>query len=187
MYTVHTELRSGEQLVDQVTEPLGVRSFAVDASTGFSLNGKYLDLRGVNRHQDRLDMGWAITEREHDEDDGRNEGDTPGRNDKGLVSYDRKTKKDAFYWYKANWSTEPVVYITSRRYTPRPAASTTVKIYANTCSVELRVNGVSQGSITGQDHIFTWPDIVLAGGTNSIEAIGTAGTEAVTDSVTWMR
>jgi hypothetical protein len=38
--------------------------------------------------------------------DGRNEGETAGRNDKGLVSYDRRTKKDAFYWYKANWSSE---------------------------------------------------------------------------------
>jgi beta-galactosidase len=119
--------------------------------------------------------------------DGRNEGDTPGRNDKGLVSYDRKTRKDAFYWYKANWSTEPFVYITSRRYAVRPAAPTTVKIYANAPTVELRVNGVSQGSTTSLDHIFTWPGIVLAPGTNSIEAIGIAGTETVTDSVTWMR
>ena len=39
--------------------------------------------------------------------DGRNEGDTPGRNDKGLVTYDRATRKDAFYWYKANWSSQP--------------------------------------------------------------------------------
>ena len=42
-----------------------------------------------------------------------------GRNDKGLVTADRKTKKDAFYFYKANWSEEPVLYITSRRYTER--------------------------------------------------------------------
>ena len=43
----------------------------------------------------------------------------PGINDKGLVTYDRKTKKDAFFWYKANWATTPFVYITSRRWTPR--------------------------------------------------------------------
>jgi beta-galactosidase len=119
--------------------------------------------------------------------DSRNEGDTPGRNDKGLVSYDRKTRKDAFYWYKANWSAEPFVYITSRRYTARPATPTTVKIYANVSAVELRVNGVSQGSTTSADHIFTWPDIALADGPNSIEAIGTADTKTFTDSVTWTR
>ena len=44
--------------------------------------------------------------------DSRNEGDTPGRNDKGLVTYDRQTRKDAFFWYKANWTTTPFVYIT---------------------------------------------------------------------------
>jgi hypothetical protein len=63
--------------------------------------------------------------------------------------------------YKANWSTEPFVYITSRRYTTRPAAPATIKIYANLAAVELRVNGVSQGSWTSADHIFTWPNIVL--------------------------
>ena len=48
--------------------PLGFRFYAVDAAQGFSLNGQYLDLHGVNRHQDRLNMGWAITDTQHDED-----------------------------------------------------------------------------------------------------------------------
>ncbi len=61
----------------------------------------------------------------------RREGDTPGRNDKGLVTYDRKVRKDAFYFYKANWSDEPVVYITDRRFTERTEAATDVKIYSN--------------------------------------------------------
>jgi beta-galactosidase len=61
----------------------------------------------------------------------RHEGDLPGRNDKGLVSYDRKTKKDAFYFYKANWSDEPTLYITSRRFTERTNAVTDVKVYSN--------------------------------------------------------
>jgi beta-galactosidase len=68
VYRVHTELRSGMELLDLVSEPLGVRSFAVDASAGFFLNGKYLDLHGVNRHQDRQGLGWALSESEHDED-----------------------------------------------------------------------------------------------------------------------
>src|SRR5207249_211179 len=57
---------------------------------------------------------------------GRNEGDTPGRNDKGLVTYDRKTRKDAFYFYKANWTSDPFVYITSRRFTDRTTAATSI-------------------------------------------------------------
>ena len=51
--------------------------------------------------------------------DGRAEGDHAGRNDKGLVTYDRKTKKDAFYFYKAVWASEPTVHITSQRFAAR--------------------------------------------------------------------
>jgi beta-galactosidase len=119
--------------------------------------------------------------------DGRNEGETAGRNDKGLVSYDRRTKKDAFYWYKANWSSEPVVYVTSRRFTQRTAPTTTVKIYGNVESVELRVNGTSQGFRTAEDHIFSWPGVALDVGENDIEAIGARGEETWSDRVTWTR
>ena len=74
----------------------------------------------------------------------RHEGGVLGRNDKGLMSCDRKTKKDAFYFYKANWSDEPVLYITSRRFTERTIAVTDVKIYSNAKKVELFVNNISQ-------------------------------------------
>src|SRR5262249_5273974 len=68
VYTAYSEVRAGAQTTDWVAEPVGFRSFAVDPNQGFSLNGHYLDLHGVNRHQDRIDLGWAITNREHDED-----------------------------------------------------------------------------------------------------------------------
>ncbi len=76
----------------------------------------------------------------------RHEGGVPGRNDKGLVTYDRKTKKDAFYFYQANWSDEPMVYITSRRFTERTNAVTDVKIYSNAKEVE----SAGQWQFTGQ-------------------------------------
>src|SRR5439155_3899186 len=62
--------------------------------------------------------------------DGRNEGNAPGRNDKGLVTYDRQIRKDAFYWYKANWTTNAMVYITGHTFTNR-IASITAKAYSN--------------------------------------------------------
>jgi beta-galactosidase len=117
--------------------------------------------------------------------DSRAEGDTNGRNDKGLVTYDRKTKKDAFFWFKANWSLDPVVYVTSRRFTPRTTATVPVKVYSNLESVELFVNGSSQGSKTAADHRFLWSNVPLTQGANTIEARG-AGT-MVSDMVSWTR
>jgi beta-galactosidase len=119
--------------------------------------------------------------------DSRDEGDTAGRNDKGLVSYDRQTKKDAFFWYKSNWRVEPLVYVTSRRFTSRTTATVPVKVYSNLDSVELRVNGASAGTATGTDRVFLFEDVPLSAGANEIEAVGTRGAETASDSVSWVR
>jgi beta-galactosidase len=117
--------------------------------------------------------------------DGRNEGDTPGRNDKGLVTYDRQVRKDAFYWYKANWTTNPMVYITGHTFTNRLTNSVTAKVYANCDSVELFLNGASQGARTSTNRIFTWP-LTLVRGANAVQAIGTKGAINVNDSLVWI-
>jgi beta-galactosidase len=118
--------------------------------------------------------------------DGRNEGDTPGRNDKGMVTYDRLTRKDAFFWYKANWTSTPFVYITSRRWTNRTVATTTVKVYGTVDSVVLKLNGVQLGSArTSTNHIYSWSGVTLAHGANTVQAIGTVGSTTFTDTVTW--
>jgi len=118
--------------------------------------------------------------------DGRSEGDTHGRNDKGLVTYDRLTRKDAFYWYKANWTATPFVYLTSRRWTDRTAAVTTIKVYGSVDSVTLTLNGVALGPAkTSTNHIYSWPNVTLAAGTNTVVATGTRGGTTYTDSVTW--
>ena len=62
-------------------------------------------------------------------------------NHKGLVTFDRKTKKDSFYLYKAWWSSDPFVYIAGRRYVDRPERRTRVKVYSNCSEVTLYVNG----------------------------------------------
>jgi beta-galactosidase len=115
--------------------------------------------------------------------DGRREGDHMGRNDKGLVTYDRKTKKDAFYFYKANWSSESVIYITDRRYNPRPMADGPVKVYSNCDSVELKLNGDSLGTAQGDDCVFVWPKVTLTRGENELEAVGTRGGQTYTDTI----
>ena len=118
---------------------------------------------------------------------GRNEGDHPGRNDKGLCTYDRKTPKDAYYWYKANWTTTPFVYITDRRFVTRTTATTNIKVYANTSSVTLTVNGVSLGTKTSTNHIFLWSNVALRVGSNTVQAKSTQGGNTYTDAVTWNR
>ena len=73
--------------------------------------------------------------------DARDQGGEPGMNHKGLVTFDRKIKKDSFYLYKAYWSDEPFVHIAGSRYVDRPEQVTTVKVYTNQPKVSLYVNG----------------------------------------------
>src|SRR5450756_209895 len=116
---------------------------------------------------------------------GRNEGDSPGRNDKGLVTYDRKVRKDSFYYYKANWTTNPMVYITGHTFTNRLTNAIMAKVYANCDSVELFLNGASRGATTSTNCIFTWP-LMLQAGANTVQATGTKGGSNVTDSLIWI-
>ncbi len=115
----------------------------------------------------------------------RKEGDANGINDKGLVTADRKTRKDAFYFYKAKLSVEPFVYITSRRHIERTDPNTTVKIYSNCDSVELKVNGQSIGSKMGESRVFKWFDVRLKPGLNTIEAVATRDGKTYADKCEW--
>ena len=116
----------------------------------------------------------------------RHEGGMPGRNDKGLVTYDRQTKKDAFYFYKANWSDEPMVYITSRRFTERTNAVTDVKIYSNAKKVELLLNGKSKGKIgNGTNGVFIWKDVQLQSGENQVTARAERDGKSLSDNCVW--
>jgi len=87
--------------------------------------------------------------------DARNQGGEPGMNHKGLVTFDRKIKKDAFYLYKAWWSQEPFVYICGRRYVDRPGKTTKVTVYSNQPQVVLSVNGKEFARQSG-DKVFTF-------------------------------
>jgi beta-galactosidase len=116
---------------------------------------------------------------------GRNEGDRPGINDKGLVTADRKTLKDAYFFYKACWNPDPFVYLTDRRFNPRPAGPADLKVYSNCDAVELTLNGQSLGVKTSVDHIFVWPDTQLAQGNDDVQAVGTSNGKKYVDSATW--
>ena len=87
--------------------------------------------------------------------DARNQGGEPGMNHKGLVTFDRQTKKDSFYIYKAWWSKEPFVHICGRRYVDRPEKETTVKVYSNLPEVTLYADGEKIATQKG-DKVFTF-------------------------------
>jgi beta-galactosidase len=117
---------------------------------------------------------------------GRAEGDTVGRNDKGLVTADRQTRKDAFYWYQANWTTNAMVHITSKRFCDRTQAETGLKIYSNCEEVEAKLNGVALGKKSSTDCRFEWPQVELKPGVNRIVAIAyRAGQPVATDTCAW--
>lgn len=94
-------------------------------------------------------------------------GDMKGLNCKGLVTYDRKTRKDAFYYYKAWWSQESFVHLCGRRYARRCGETTTVKVYANVPEVTLSVNGQAIGTQAG-DKVFVFENLPLQWGENTV-------------------
>jgi len=101
---------------------------------------------------------------------GREEGDTAGQNDKGLATRQR-VPKDAFYFYKSVWNPEPMVHLTQKRFTVRPAPVPEVKAYTNGERAELFVNGKSAGYGTNTavlPTVFVWKDIALDPGENRI-------------------
>ena len=101
--------------------------------------------------------------------DARAEGGENGQNHKGLITIDRKYKKDAFYAYKAWLSDEPFVHICGKRYTDRVEDVTRVTVYSNQPQVELFANGESLGVKTAEDHFFYFD--VPNGGETRIEAV----------------
>lgn len=116
----------------------------------------------------------------------RREGDAIGMNDKGMVNYDRTIKKDVFYFYKANWSEEPVIWITNSRFAIREADEIKVKVYSNLENAELFVNGESVGVQNGEFATLVWEDIQLIKGNNVVKAVGQKNGESFSHSVVWM-
>ena len=100
--------------------------------------------------------------------DARDQGGEPGMNHKGLVTFDRKTKKDSFYLYKAWWSEDPFVHICSKRFAERTRNEIEVKVYSNQKSVALFVNGEKLAEQTGE-HVFTFK--VKLNGETKVQAV----------------
>jgi beta-galactosidase len=124
-----------------------------------------------------FDFSWELVHR----------GDRPFINHKGLVTHDREVKKDAFYFYKANWSDEPVLYIASKRNTPRRNKKVDVMVYTNLDKVELFINGksISKKKMKSDIHKIEWSGISLSQGRNKISVIGSKDVLIYTDKCVW--
>ena len=113
----------------------------------------------------------------------RTEGDRPGVNDKGLVTFDRKVRKDAFYFYKANWNKEdPMIYLIGKRNIIRVQRQQTIIAFSNQPEAELFVNGKSCGKVeTDRYSILEWKHVILTPGKNKIEVKTTNKKQTLTD------
>ncbi len=103
--------------------------------------------------------------------DARSEGGENGQNHKGLVTFDRKYKKDSFYAYKAWLTTDPFVHLCGKRYVDRVEDVTKVTVYSNLPEVELFANGVSLGKKSASDHFFYF-DVPNVGETTLVAVAG---------------
>lgn len=121
--------------------------------------------------------------------DKRAEGSRSGINDKGLVTYDRTVKKDSFYVYKALWSDEAFVHLQRKRFTVRDTAKITVKASSNCESLSLTVNGKAFGETLTNDGFgqFSWTNVPLDLGENTVVLTGTKDGKTYTDTVVWTR
>jgi hypothetical protein len=114
---------------------------------------------------------------------GYEDGHFDGGNIKGLVTQDRKVRKDAYFFYQANWTSKPMLYLTSRRDVNRTSAATQVKVYTNAASVTLAINGKNLGEQKPDaQHIARWKIVTLDPGDNKVEV---TTPEGLKDEATW--
>ena len=117
----------------------------------------------------------------------RHEGGLVGVNDKGLVTEDRKIKKDAYFFYQANWSDKPMVHLASSRLTPRRELATPIEVFSNCDNVELSVNGKPLSPVSPDKvRVFRWPNVTLQPGTNEVVAKARSAQGTLTDACRWV-
>jgi beta-galactosidase len=117
--------------------------------------------------------------------DSRREGDLTDVNEKGLVTHDRRTRKDAFYFYRANWSSLPTLHLVGRRYDDRPYGVVGVKAYSNAPQARLWLNDTDQGMQACVGGICLWHAVHLLPGSNQLRATAEINGTALIDAMQW--
>nr|WP_199156269.1 glycoside hydrolase family 2 TIM barrel-domain containing protein [Pedobacter sp. ASV2] len=115
-----------------------------------------------------------------------NRGSMPARNMKGLVTFDRKLKKDAFYWYKANWSNNPVLYLTERRAVDRKNANTQITVYSNIGEPDVFLNGKKLPATKPEGVLYRFENVNLKKGKNVIKTKANKNGHVYNDEISWV-
>ena len=164
-------------------QPLGISEYGDAGSINIHYDPRYDRVRDHAENYQLLthegywkaikDMDWlwckTIWQLSDMQSSIRHEGDRDGVNDKGMVTSDRKTRKDIYYFYKAQWNPEPMAYITGRRFVNRKHDLTDVKVYTNQKEAILYVNGRKIGKAKADDiHRIVFKDVQLSEGENHI-------------------
>ena len=115
-----------------------------------------------------------------------NRGGVNARNLKGLITFDRKRKKDSFYWYKSNWNPEPMIYIANRRDNIRKNKTSKIQVFSNAEAVAIIVNGKKYNATNGVNkRHWVIENAELKAGENKIEAIGSFKDKSLADQISW--
>lgn len=115
----------------------------------------------------------------------RDEGDGVDLNDKGLLTADRKQRKDAFWFYKVAWSDAPALHFAGKRYVDRAYPVMDVKAYSTAASASLTINGESIGAAPCPDFVCEWKNVVLRPGSNAAVVTATAAGKTLRDTTIW--
>lgn len=115
-------------------------------------------------------------------------GGVPARNMKGLVTFDRKVKKDSYFWYKANWSKEPVLFLTQRRNWDREKKETSVTVYSNIGTPKVYLNGKELSGIrAGYTPVhYIIDNVTLENGKNIVKTVVVKDGKTYEDEIEWM-
>ncbi|HVI99009.1 MAG TPA: glycoside hydrolase family 2 TIM barrel-domain containing protein, partial [Sphingomonas sp.] len=117
----------------------------------------------------------------------RQEGDAIDVNTKGLVTFDRKTRKDAYWFYQAAWRKDaPILRLAERHYVNRPYPVVDVRAYSNAPRASLTVNGRAIGAADCRNYVCTWPRVALDQGWNVLTATATRNGVPVSDTISWI-
>lgn len=115
-----------------------------------------------------------------------NRGGVNARNLKGLVTFDRKRKKDSFYWYKANWNPSPMIYLANRRDNIRTKATSKIQVFSNLSAVTISVNGKDYQAKQGVNtRHWIVENAALQKGENKIRAFGKDKGQELSDEMVW--